>query len=170
MNQRQAEQLWNEILGTWATPEPKPAERTEWGKELATEDQLIAERVLSFMEREMVQGNPRRYRPALSEWTHRYRILDAARRVSPRRPHECVGGMVEVNALDPNRPEGSFDVGVWRPCEVCNAAAYEKWRNDEIPFNVAREDVPDRVFVGRARQAPLSAVDDTELIDDPLNR
>jgi hypothetical protein len=142
VNNRQAEDLYQEILTIWAQPAPTMEEPQLWARILLNEDLLVAERTLTYLEQEMVQGNPRRFRPALTEWEHRYKLLDKARQ-SPRSvpPHDCSGGMVQIT--EPSKDSAG---GSWRPCEVCNPAGYERWRNGEYRTKIEK---PSQVEIDR---------------------
>lgn len=142
MNTRQVQDLYTEILTIWPNPAPKMDEQSQWGIVLTDEEQMIAERTLTYLEQEMVQGNPRKFRPALTEWEYRYKLLDKARQSSTSvPPHECSGGMVQVSA-----PDKDSTGGHWRPCGHCNPAGYERWRNGEYWTRVskAEPEVSDR--------------------------
>ena len=147
MNARQVEDLYREILTIWPNPAPKTDEQAQWGTVLVAEELPIAERTLTYLEQEMVQGNPRRFRPALTEWEHRYKLLDKARQSGGTIvPHECYGGMVMVSDADKGSTGGS-----WRPCEHCNPAGYERWRHGEYRVRIDKaEPAPPDPRIGHA--------------------
>ena len=126
MNTKQAEDLVFDIITLWPNPEPRDGETDMWAKHLIDEDLMIAERTFNYLEGEMVSGNPRRFRPAITEWTQRYNLLDRARQSSRFvKSHECDGGLVLTAEPDKNSH------GQFRPCSDCNPEGYERWRNGE---------------------------------------
>ena len=134
MYKREAERLYQDILGIWPKPDPSKDEQTAWGKRLVCEDFAIAERTLSYLEQEMVNGGPRTFRPALTEWVHRYRLLDKARAgASHAAPHDgCVSGLVSMPDEHYHAEDCPCTEGAWRPCTKCLPATYEKWQAGEF--------------------------------------
>jgi hypothetical protein len=132
MKAHEAQSLYRDLLGIWPRPEPEESEQRQWGKALLSEDNVVAARTLTYLEQQLVQGEPQAFRPTLPQWLHRYRLLDKARKGVVRREHDaCTAGLVWIPD-EHYHEDCPCKEGVWRPCEQCNPEGYEKWRSGEL--------------------------------------